>query len=688
MSTNPTLGVKHGYFKKLSRYYLSYTGAFAVFLAALALLEQEGMPRLWIGYLFMFATIALYAIIGVICRTSNVTEYYVAGRRVPAMFNGMATAADWISAASFISLAGGLYLQGFDGLAFIMGWTGGFVLVALLIAPYLRKFAQYTVPDFLAARYGGGAGGRGGPVRALAVSATILVSFTYVVAQIYAVGLIASRFTGVDFSVGIFLGLASILVCSFLGGMRAITWTQVAQYIILLVAFLIPTMWLSVKHADNPIPQVAYGSLLPKLTAREAELAKDPREAQVRAEFLRRADGYAARVAALPESWEAGKLDAQRQLAAARARNASLTEVRQAERALTTYPNSVDDARALWLERRDANLARARPPEPHAQPFPGATPEESDARRNNFLAVVFCLMFGTAALPHILMRAYTTPSVHETRVSVFWTLFFILLVYLTIPALAVLAKYDIYTSLVGSDFSSLPTWISYWANVDKANPLISVADINGDGIVQLAEFAIDADVLVLATPEIGGLPYVISGLVAAGGLAAALSTADGLLLAISNALSHDVYYKMVEPGASTQKRVTISKLLLLAVAFIAAYAASQKPADILSLVAAAFSLAGSTLFPVLVLGVFWKRANHIGAITGMITGFAVCLYYMLRASPVLGGNALETWFGILPMAAGVFGVPAGLFTVIVVSLLTPRPSRTSAGMVDYIRAPE
>jgi cation/acetate symporter len=688
MSTNPTPVVKHGYFKKLSRYYLSYTGAFAVFLAALALLEQEGMPRLWIGYLFMFATIALYAIIGVICRTSNVTEYYVAGRRVPAMFNGMATAADWISAASFISLAGGLYLQGFDGLAFIMGWTGGFVLVALLIAPYLRKFAQYTVPDFLAARYGGGAGGRGGPVRALAVSATILVSFTYVVAQIYAVGLIASRFTGVDFSVGIFLGLASILVCSFLGGMRAITWTQVAQYIILLVAFLIPTMWLSVKHADNPIPQVAYGSLLPKLTAREAELAKDPREAQVRAEFLRRADGYAARVAALPESWEAGKLDAQRQLAAARARNASLTEVRQAERALTTYPNSVDDARALWLERRDANLRRARPPEPHAQPFPGATPEESDARRNNFLAVVFCLMFGTAALPHILMRAYTTPSVHETRVSVFWTLFFILLVYLTIPALAVLAKYDIYTSLVGSDFSALPTWISYWANVDKANPLISVADINGDGIVQLAEFAIDADVLVLATPEIGGLPYVISGLVAAGGLAAALSTADGLLLAISNALSHDVYYKMVEPGASTQKRVTISKLLLLAVAFIAAYAASQKPADILSLVAAAFSLAGSTLFPVLVLGVFWKRANHIGAITGMITGFAVCLYYMLRASPVLGGNALETWFGILPMAAGVFGVPAGLLTVVVVSLLTPRPSRASAGMVDYIRAPE
>lgn len=681
-------GKKSPYFSKLSRYYLWYTGCFALFLVALAVLEQEGMPRLWIGYVFMIATIALYATIGVVARTSNVTEYYVAGRRVPALFNGMATAADWISAASFISLAGGLYLYGFDGLAYIMGWTGGYVLVALLIAPYLRKFAQYTIPDFLAVRYGGGAGGRGGPVRAMAVGATILVSFTYVVAQIYAVGLIASRFTGVDFSVGIFLGLASILVCSFLGGMRGITWTQVAQYIILLVAFLIPTIWLSAKHADNPVPQVAYGSLLPKLAAREAQLAQDPREEQVRAEFRRRAAEYAGRIAALPASWEAGKLDAQRALAEVRARNASLSEVRQAERDLNTYPGSEDEARALWTERRDANLARARPPEPHATPFPGATEEESDKRRNNFLAVVFCLMFGTAALPHILMRAYTTPSVNETRVSVFWTLFFILLIYLTIPALAVLAKYDIYTSLVGSDYTSLPTWISYWANVDKVSPLISVADINGDGVVQLAELAIDADVLVLATPEIGGLPYVISGLVAAGGLAAALSTADGLLLAISNALSHDVYYKMVDPGASTQKRVTISKLLLLAVAFIAAYAASQRPADILSLVGAAFSLAGSTLFPVLVLGVFWKRANHTGALVGMSAGFLVCLWYMLRASPTLGGSLDQSWLGIQPLAAGVFGVPAGLLATVLGSLLSAPPSQTSQGMVDYIRAPE
>jgi cation/acetate symporter len=676
------------FFQRLRSYYMMFTAGFACFLISLAALEQEGMPRVWIGYLFMFATIVLYASIGVLSRTSNVLEYYVAGRRVPAMFNGMATAADWISAASFISLAGGLYLHGFDGLAYIMGWTGGYCLVALLIAPYLRKFAQYTIPDFLAARYGGEdnhAGGRA--VRVLAVLSTIVVSFIYVVAQIYAVGLIASRFTGVDFSVGIFLGLASILVCSFLGGMRAITWTQVAQYIIILVAFLIPAIWLSAKHSDNPIPQVAYGKLLPQLSARESVLQDDPKEAEVRAIFRQRAADYQARVNALPASWEAGRIDVQRKLDGVKLRNASLLEIRSAERALIAYPKTADEAQRLWSDAVAQNLVRAEPITPHATPYPG-DPETSDIKRNNFLALVFCLMLGTAALPHILMRSYTTPSVHETRVSVFWTLFFILLIYLTIPALAVLVKYDIYTSLVGIDYAHLPNWVSYWTNVDKLNPLFGISDINRDGVVQLAEITIDADVLVLATPEIAGLPYVISGLVAAGGLAAALSTADGLLLAISNALSHDVYYKLVDRSASTQKRVTISKLLLLAVAFIAAYAASTKPGDILSLVGAAFSLAGSTLFPALVLGVFWKRANHQGALAGMAAGFVVCVYYMLHTNPVLGGAAAGQWFHIAPISAGIFGVPAGLLTIVAVSLLTPAPNRQAQALVDYIRAPE
>ena len=679
---------QRSFFARLCRYYLLFTAGFAAFLLALSVLEQEGMPRAWIGYLFMLVTITLYATIGVISRTSNVTEYYVAGRRVPAMFNGMATAADWISAASFISLAGGLYLNGFDGLAFIMGWTGGYCLVALLIAPYLRKFSQYTIPDFLAARYGSGADKRGASVRVVAVAATIIVSFTYVVAQIYAVGLIASRFTGVDFSVGIFLGLASILVCSFLGGMRAITWTQVAQYIIILVAFLIPAMWLSVKHADNPVPQIAYGKVLPQLSAREHLLETDPKENEVRAIFRQRAQSYQERIAGLPASWEQGRLAAQRQLDSLRQRNTSLFDIRNAERYLIAYPKSPDEARVLWQAAQTQNQKRAEPIIPHAQPFPAADREQSDIKRNNFLALVFCMMLGTAALPHILMRSYTTPSVHETRVSVFWALFFILLIYLTIPALAVLVKYDIYSALVGTQYTNLPTWVSYWANVDKLSPLISIVDVNRDGIVQLAEISIDADVLVLATPEIAGLPYVISGLVAAGGLAAALSTADGLLLAISNALSHDIYYKVVDPSASTQKRVTISKLLLLAVAFIAAYAASQKPADILSLVGVAFSLAASTLFPPLVLGVFWQRANYQGALAGMLAGFGVCLYYMLHTSTMLGGNASGQWMHIAPISAGIFGVPAGLAAAILVSWLTPAPGRRSMGLVEHIRAPE
>ena len=354
---------------------------------------------------------------------------------------------------------------------------------------------------------------------------------------------------------------------------------------------------------------------------------------------------------------------------------------------MSLYPSDPEEAQRKWIEARTYNLARAEPVVAHKTPFPGKDKAASDNKRNNFLALAFCLMLGTAALPHVLVRFYTTPSVAATRSSVFWTLFFIMLIYITVPALAVLVKYDIYTSLVGSEFSRLPSWVSYWANVDKVNPLVAISDLNKDGIVQLAEIVLDGDMVVLATPEIAGLPYVISGLIAAGGLAAALSTADGLLLTISNTLSHDVYYKTVDPTASTQKRVTISKLLLLVVALVAAYTASLKPGDILSMVGAAFSLAASTLFPALVLGVFWKRANQQGAIAAMLAGFGVCVYYMMRTYPTLGGSALNQWFGIAPISAGVFGVPAGLLALVVVSLLTSAPGQRSNALVDHIRAP-
>lgn len=671
--------------RRLTRYYALYTCGFILFLAALAILEKEGFSRTWIGYLFIFSTIMLYAGIGVISRTSDVSEYYVAGRRVPALFNGMATAADWMSAASFISLAGGLYLQGFDGLAYIMGWTGGYCLIALLIAPYLRKFGQYTIPDFLAARYTGRHNGN--LIRIFAVIATIIISFTYVVAQIYSVGLIASRFTGIDFSVGIFLGLASILVCSFLGGMRAITWTQIAQYIIILIAYMIPVVWLSAKHTNIPIPQIAYGSALSKLSEREKVLINDPKELEVRAVFQQRADAYDEKLKALPKSWEEGRAEAQRLIEELKTGNASLIEIKAAKRALASYPKNIEEAKRHWLEAKAANLARAGPVMAHTEPFPGKDDDASDIKRNNFLALVFCLMIGTAGLPHILVRYYTTPSMAETRKSVFWTLFFIMLVYTAVPALAVLVKYEIYTSLVGSDFSRLPAWVSYWASVDKINPLVNIIDINKDSIVQLAEITMDGDMVVLATPEIAGLPYLISGLIAAGGLAAALSTADGLLLTISNALSHDTYFKVIDPQASSQKRVTISKLLLLVVALVAAYAASLKPGDILSIVGIACSLAASTLFPPLVLGIFWKRANQQGAIAGMIIGLAVCVYYMVRTIPALGGSAAGQWLHIVPISVGVFGMPAGLLTMMIVSLLTPPPDQRTLALIDHIRAP-
>ncbi|MDO8178699.1 MAG: sodium:solute symporter family protein [Undibacterium sp.] len=676
---------QRGFTRRLTRYYAWYTLLFIVFLISLAVLEKEGVPRAWIGYLFMFATILLYAGIGMLSRTSDITEYYVAGRRVPAIFNGMATAADWMSAASFLSLAGGLYLQGFDGLAYIIGWTGGFCLVALLIAPYIRKFGQYSIPDFLGTRYAGPYGSNF--VRVLAVIATVIISFTYVVAQIYGVGLITSRFTGVDFSVGIFLGLASILVCSFLGGMRAVTWTQVAQYIIIIIAYMIPVTWLAIKHTSVPAPQIAYGAVLPKLAAKEKIFANDPQEKQVRTIFKQRAEDFQNKINQLPASWEEGRFELRQHLDDLKSGTSSLIEIKAASKELANYPKTPQEAQNRWIETKNSNLARAEVSGSNYTPYAAKDKIESDIKRNNFMALVFCLMMGTAALPHILIRYYTTPSVRESRDSVFWSLFFIMLLYITIPALAILVKYDIYSSLVGSEFSKLPSWVTYWASIDKVNPLVNISDINHDGIVQLAEIFLDGDIVVLATPEIAGLPYVISGLVAAGGLAAALSTADGLLLTISNSLSHDIYYKIVDPAASTQKRVTISKLLLLVVALVAAYAASLKPADILSLVGAAFSLAASTLFPALVLGIFWKRANQQGAIAGIIAGFAVCVFYMISTHPLFGGNVANQWWHIASISAGVFGVPVGFLTMAAVSLMTTAPDPRTLDLVDYIREP-
>ena len=669
-----------GSLTQLQRYYLYYTGSFLLFIATLAVLEDHGMPPRWIGYAFLFFTISMYAAIGIASRTSDVSEYYVAGRRVPAFFNGMATGADWMSAASFMGMAGTLYLSGHQGLAYIIGWTGGFVLVALLLAPYLRRFGQYTIPDFLGARYGGNA------IRLVAVGAAILASFVYVVAQIYGVGVITSRFVSLQFEIGVFVGLAGILVCSFLGGMRAVTWTQVAQYVILIIAYVTPVAILSYNVTGNPVPQVVYGQVLQKVTQLEDRLFDTPAEIEVRKLYRERADRYAEKIMQLPYSLVHEREQLSSEINKLKASDAQMKDIVSLERLRRDLPHDPDQARLRWESAMYSAAERGRAPIHHAEAFPGADDDERLPLRINFLALIFCLTVGTAALPHVLTRFYTTPTVSQARESVFWSLLFILLLYMTAPAYAVFAKHEVLSHLADIPIAKLPGWVAAWTKVG----LVSIEDINRDGILQLAELSMNPDVIVLATPEIAGMPYVVSGLVAAGALAAALSTADGLLLTITSALSHDVYYRIIRPDASTQFRLVISKSLLLLVAVLAATVAAEKPGTILSMVAWAFSIAGSAFFPALVLGIFWNRATRAGALAGMLVGLLLTIYYIVRLEfdsiPWLGirGLGMDPWFHIQSSSAGVFGVVAGFITIVVVSLFT-KSSPETASFLEEIR---
>ena len=637
------------FIKNLGKMYGTYTGGFIGFILLLAVMEQIGVPNKILGYLFVFFTLAVYAIIGVMTRTAEVSEYYVAGRRVPALYNGMATGADWMSAASFVGMAGTLFLLGYDGLAWVLGWTGGFVLVSILIGPYLRKFGAYTVPDFLSFRYGGNF------ARALGVIVLVACSFTYVTAQIYGTGLIASRFLGMQFELAVFAGLVGILLCAMLGGMRAVTWTQIAQYIVLIIAYLTPIVILSTKKYGIPIPELTYGQAIAEITAREQQMI---------------ASGLAT----------------------------------------------------------VANL------KPHIQPFINYSPL-------NFFAIIMCMMVGTASLPHILMRYFTTPSVREARQSVAWSLLFIFLLYFSAPAYAAFSKLEVYTNIIGRDLTAIRPWLFNWGelgliqicgkNASSIDAIVAAckAIAGHPGVVRLQDFIINTDVIVLSTPEIAGLPYVISGLVAAGGLAAALSTADGLLLAIANALSHDVYYKMIDPNAPTMRRLTVARVLLVIVAVIAAATAATKPADILAMVGWAFSLAMAGNFPALVMGVWWKRTTATGAVCGIIAGFGLCLFYLVTTryfpgagvkyfgmtsltNPLTGlplvdiakamalPNAMEAfptlahpmankvgWFDLTNIACGLLGTPLGFLVIYIVSLLGKEPSREMQAYVDDIRKP-
>ncbi len=593
---------KGSFIDNLPRIYGLYTGGFLVFIALMAIFEQMGMKADTIGILFVAFTIVIYAGIGWLSRTMQVDAYYVAGRQVPPVFNGMATAADWMSGASFVAMAGGIYMGGHAYLAFVVGWTGGYVLVAVLMAPYLRKFGCYTVPDFIGTRYGGNL------ARFCAVVVLVVASFTYVTAQINATGTIASRALQIPFGVGVWFGLLGILLCSMLGGMRAVTWTQVAQYIVLIIAYLVPVVWMSNKQGFGVIPQLVYGDAV-------------------------------ARIIELEPLLQVGTLKPAAPVAGMSA--------------LTTAHAAAGGGLAAW----------------------------------KFVTLVACMMLGTASLPHILMRYFTTPSVKDARVSVAWSLMFIFLLYFTAPALATFTKLQILdpnlaTSIIGKSIAQVNAieWIQKWSNVN----FVKIVDSNNDGILQINEFFMRGDIVVLATPEIAGLPYVISGLVAAGGMAAAMSTADGLLLAIANALSHDLYYKIIDPKAETAKRLIVARVLLVVIGAAGAAVASLRLTGILGAVAWAFDFAMSGLFFPLVLGVWWKRANRQGAIAGMVVGFCAGSWYLY----MVRFAGMAPWMGIDHLRFGIIGAAASLVAMIVVTLMTPEPDAETQKMVDEVRIPK
>ena len=600
---------KGNFIDNLPKIYGTYTGGFLVFCLLMALLEANGVSAKTIGILFLVFTIAIYALIGILSRTMQADAYYVAGRQVPTVFNGMATAADWMSGASFVAMAGGIFYGGYTYMAFLVGWTGGYVLVSSLLAPYLRKFGCYTVPDFIGTRYGGNF------VRACAVLVLVLASFTYVTAQINATGTIASRFLGIPFELGVWVGLISILLCSMLGGMRAVTWTQVAQYIVLIIAYLLPIFWLSNKFGFGFFPQFMLGDEVARLGELEQQYG------------LVKNSAAAVKSAGVPGGLKSISV---------------------------SHAGVAEGGMAAW----------------------------------KFISLAICMMVGTASLPHILMRYFTTPSVKSARRSVAWSLFFIFLLYFSAPALATLAKISILdpnlaTGIIGKSISDVQAigWVKEWIAVKQAY----IADFNGDGILQLNEWFMRGDVIVLATPEMGGLPYVISGLVAAGGMAAAMSTADGLILAISNALSHDVYYKIVDPKADVAKRLIVARILLVVTGAFGAYIASMRLTGILGSVAWAFDFAMSGLFFPLVLGVWWKRATRQGAIAGMLLGLGAGTAYLIYVAPAFMGNT--PWMGIDHLRFGLIGAPVCLISMVVVSLMTPEPDAKTQAMVDEVRIP-
>ncbi|GGK17195.1 cation acetate symporter [Caldalkalibacillus thermarum] len=534
--------------------------------------------QFWVSLAFILASFALYIGIAIFQRSRQTADFYVASRGVPPMWNGMAIAADWMSAASFIGMAGTVMILGYDGLAYIMGWTGGYLLLTFLLAPQLRKYGRYTVPEFIGDRF------ESHTARVIAAVATMIISFVYIIGQLSGSGVVIGRLFEIDAKIGTLIGIVVIAIYATFGGMKGITWTQVAQYIVLITAYLIPVIFISLQITGNPLPWMTYGDIVTKL----------------------------------------GELD-----------------------------------RELGLSEYFA-------------PF-------QQTNKAQFLALMFCLMAGTAALPHVIIRFYTVSTMKAARWSGAWALFFIGLLYLSAPAYAAFSRFILMTQVAGRPLDDLPAWTQPWIDTGR----LQIADLNNDGILQWEEIVISNDIVVMATPEIANLGVLVVGLVAAGAMAAALSTAAGLLITISSSFAHDIYYRLINPQASDQKRLRMARISIAVATVIAGLIALDPPGVITQIVAWAFSIAAATFFPVLVLGVWWKRANAAGAIAGMLSGLVISISYIIAARYF--GFSL---FGVIDTGAGIFAVPVNFIVTYVVSKLTSPPSAKVQEEVLDLRYPE
>lgn len=538
---------------------------------------------------------ALYIGIAIWARAGSTKEFYIAGGGIPPIMNGMATAADWMSAASFISMAGLISFMGYDGAVFLMGWTGGYVLLALLLAPYLRKFGKFTVPDFIGDRY------YSNTARTVAVICAIIVSFTYVAGQMRGVGVVFSRFLEVPINLGVVIGMAIVFFYAVLGGMKGITYTQVAQYCVLIFAFMVPAIFISLQLAGTAIPQLGFIG-----TASDGTFLLD------KLDMLHKDLGF---------------------------------------HEYTSGSKSMIDV----------------------------------------FAITFALMVGTAGLPHVIVRFFTVPRVVDARKSAGWALIFIAILYTTAPAIAVFARTNLIHTVSNQEYSSMPEWFKKW----EGTGLIKFEDKNNDGIVQYVgdknvnELTIDQDIMVLANPEIAKLPNWVIALVAAGGLAAALSTAAGLLLVISTSISHDLIKKQIKPDITEKGELLWARIGAFFAVLVAGYFGIHPPGFVAAVVALAFGLAAASFFPAIVLGVFDKRMNREGAVSGMIVGIVLMLFYMIKykLGGFGGGTAEDWWFGISPEGFGTVAMFANLVVSVVVSRLTAAPPEDVQAMVEEIRIP-